>query len=541
MTKPVTCTCEASSVDPSQDFFASGRIHVFIALNLRNFVRGVEKMDFERLRGGEAFARELRGLAPSANFVEDTQEKETTSRGHDFQVFRGHLAEHWLFPTFHLQKQTADPPRDVDAEEWAMHEYHVRLSRTGFIEVRITRKLPDEGENIVDMLKSQLELSVRGIPESRRSLQVKLAMHCANLFVRELREPITVREPNSKENVVFSLGELKEQAEVPYRQRYMTMVFSRIVCQRCKRRLGADRLRREHSPTLAAILEGVLVEAEQGRLTLPEMDKDSTEIRDLGSWEDDLCIFAPERALIYIPEKRIYLFGQTGKEAVPYERYWECIARGIEHTVTIRAAMQIIEYETTKHLDIVPALTKKVVDGSVTDADKEEISQLSQEVANTFNLLPLLRDVLVPTSSYRASYAIKKFEHLSRVLNIRDIEEHVDHNVEELVTFVQFFASMKLEDELNRNEDTINRVGIVLGFVALMVAAPSFLNDYRAFFIDTYGWDDWTEWLVFAIIVVLAATLIMKMLAPDWFKRMTGWLRTRTGRIFGGARLRKPA
>jgi hypothetical protein len=89
---------------------------------------------------------------------------------------------------------------------------------------------------------------------------------------------------------------------------------------------------------------------------------------------------------------------------------------------------------------------------------------------------------------------------------------------------------MKLEDELNRNEDTINRVGIVLGFVALMVAAPSFLSDYRTFFIETYGWENWTEWVVFAIICFVAATLIMKMLAPTWFNRVTGWLRERPER-----------
>ena len=537
----LTCTCDPITIDPSRDIYASGRIHIFIVLNLRNYVTGIEKMDFERIRGGEAFARELRGLAPSAHFIEDTREKETTNRGHDFQVFRGHLAEHWLFPTFHLQKKLVEPPEDVPAREWENHEFHVRLSRTGFIEVRITRDLPEAGETIVDILQSQLELSARGTLENRRSAQVELAMHCANLFVRGLPTEITIHEENSSEKVAFSFRELDRRADVPYRQRYMTMLFSRIVCHKCGNRLEADRLREHHCKTLAAILEGVLVEEETGRLTLPTMDRDSAVIKDLASWKDDLCIFAPERALIYFPDKRIYLFGQTGTEAVPYERYWECIVRGIEHTVNIRAAMQIIEYETTKHLDIVPALTKKVVDGSVTDADKAEISQMSQEVANTFNMLPQLRDVLVPTSSYRASYAIKKFQHLNAELNIKDIEEHVDHNVDELVTFVQFFANMKLEDELNRNEDTINRVGIVLGFVALMVAAPSFLSDYREFFIVTYGWPVWTEWAVFAIIGILAATLILKMLAPELLKKIIDWFRTLTGRIFNRKGVQNPA
>ena len=526
-TKPGTCKCKPNTVDPSQDFYASGRIHVFIVLNLRDYARSIGKMDFERLRGGEAFAEVLRGLVPSAGFLEDTGEKETTHRGHDFQVFRGHLAEDWLFPTFHLQKEAVPPPAGVPAREWENHEFHVRLSRAGFIEVRITRDLPGAGEKIVDILQSQLELAARGNPldsiGSRRSLQVRLAMYCTNLFVSALPKPIIVHETIGNEKVVFSFQPLHEHEAVPYRQRYMTMVFRKIGCHKCGKRLEADRLRTEYGTTLAAILEGVLVEEAKGRLALPDMDEDSVEFKELaslGSWREELCIFAPERALIYFPEKRIYLFGQTGTEAIDYERYWECIARGIEHTVTIRAAMQILEYETTQYLDIVPALTKKVVDGKVTDNDKEEISQLSQEVANTFNLLPLLRDVLVPTSSYRASYAIKKFEHLNTVLDIKDIEEHVEHNVDELVTFVQFFGSIKLEDELNRNEATINRVGIVIGFVALAVAGPSFLNDYRSFFIETYGWADWTEWVAFGIIVTLATILIFSMLAPGWFRKL---------------------
>lgn len=516
--RPKTCRCKPNTVDPSQDFLARGKIHVFIVLNMRDYVEGLGKMDFERIRGGEAFASVMRELAPSANFREATEERETTHRGHDFQVFRGHLTHDWLFPTFHLQKDTVKPPADVAPEDWDNHDFHVRLSRAGFIEVRITRKLPVAGENFVDILHSQLELAARGVsPENRRSLQVKLAMHCANLFVGALPEQIVVPETHSKEHVTFSFRQLDPESEVPYRQRYMTMVFRNIICHRCKKRIEADVLRNQYSPTLAAILEGVLVEDGKGRLTLPEMDEDSTEIKDLASWRDDMCIFAPERALIYFPEKRIYLFGQTGKNTVDYERYWECIARGIEHTVTVRAAMQIIEYETTNHLDGVPALTKKVVDGWVTAAEKAEISQMSQEVANTFNLLPLLRDVLVPTSSFRASYAIKKFEHLNNVLNIRDIEQHVDHNVDELVTFVQFFASMELEDKLNK-------LGLVLGAVALVVAGPSFLADYSAFFIVELGWPAWTEWLVLGVIVFLAATLILSLLAPGWFQRLTYFL-----------------
>lgn len=505
--QPVTCTCPPNSINPSRDFYASGRVQVFIVINLRNYVPESRRKDFDRLRGGEAFAGALRGALPSGSFVEDENDRETTSRGHDFQVFRGHLAEDWLFPTYHLQKNSVERPEHVPESEWRRHEFHVRLSRTGFIEVRITHELPKDGQNLAGILQSQLGLAGHGDGhEHRRSLQIRLALHCANLFVEGLQQETVIHEKVSNQQIALPFQALQEDDPIPYRQRYMTMVFRRIACRKCGGRLGADRLRAEYRTTLAAILEGVLVEEDDGSLSLPKMDDDTFDTKDLASWGDDLCLFSPERALIYFSEKRVYLFGQTGREAVPYERYWECIVRGIEHTVSIRAAMQSIEYYTTHYLDSVPSLTKKVMDGFVTRGDKDDIGEMSQQVANTFNLLPLLRDVLVPTSSYRAAYAIKKFEHLNAVLNIKDIEGHVERNVDELVSFAQFFTSMALDDD-------INRAGILIGFAALMIAGPSFLNDFKDFFIETYGWPEWTEWLAFGIILMFALVLIVSALA----------------------------
>lgn len=518
--KTKSCVCKPATIDPSVHFYARGQLHIFTVLNLRDYIKKDPNannltFNFERLRGGEAFAHVISKIEPSANFIKDEKEREMVDRGHEFQVFRGHLTEDWLYPTFLLQKETVPPPADISAREWENYEFRVRLSRAGFIEVRVTKNLAEQGENIVDILQSLLELAARGDPDvNRRSLQLKLAMYCADWFVRSLPKEIIIKESNGREDESLSFQPLGERSRIPYRQRYMTMVLRNIDCHKCGRRIEADTLRDHYGKTLAAILEGVLVEKEKGKLTLPDMDEGSMEIKDLASWKDDLCVFTAERALLYFPEKRIYLFGQTGTEAVNYEHYWECIARGIEHTLAVRAALQIIEYYTTKDLDGVPALTQKVVDGKVTKADQVEISQMAQAVANTFNLLPLLRDALVPTSSYRASYAVKKFEHLNSVLNISDIEEHVERNVDELVGFVQFFASMELEDELNKNEATINRVGMVIGFVALLVAGPSFLTDYRDFFIEVYHWPPWTEWAVFGLIVTAATMLILRLLLP---------------------------
>ncbi len=82
----------------------------------------------------------------------------------------------------------------------------------------------------------------------------------------------------------------------------------------------------------------------------------------------------------------------------------------------------------------------------------------------------------------------------------------MERNVDELVSFAQFFTSMALEDD-------INRAGILIGFAALMIAGPSFLNDFKDFFIVTYGWPEWTEWLAFGIILTFALVLIVSALA----------------------------
>ena len=250
------------------------------------------------------------------------------------------------------------------------------------------------------------------------------------------------------------------------------------------------------------------------------MDEGSREkFEDLATWKDELCVFAPERSLIYIPEKKIYLSGQIGTDPVKYEHYWECINRGIEHTIVIRAALQIIEYNTTRDLDDVPRLTQKVVDGEVSSDDKKEISHMAQAISNTFNVLPLLRDVLVPSSSYRASYAINKFETLNSVLHLADIKEHVERNVDELVSFIQFFSSMEVQDELNKSETSINRIGIVVALVALFVAGPSFLEDYNQLFVDRYGLPEWTQWVIFFLIGGLAAYLIFPLFKQTRKKR----------------------
>lgn len=498
-------------------------MHVFIVLNMKNFISENSQEAFERLRGGQAFSKATKLLAPAKYFVEDEYETETVERGHEFQVFRGHLKDDWLYKTYLLRNDQAPPPPDINLiGDWKRFEFRIRASRTGFLEIRLTKHTHDAGENIITILREQMEMGSKRHPDSDpHSAQLRLALYCANLFVESIQSTVRVQEMEGSVVTLLPLTPIKADPEsLPYRQRHTVLFFNEILCQQCGNRINADKLWRDYGTTLAAILEGALIRNQDNQLEFPEMDEESKEkFDDLATWKDELCVFAPERSLIYIPKKKIYLSGQIGRDPVKYEHYWECINRGIEHTIVVRAALQIIEYNTTRDLDEVPRLTQKVVDGDVSAEDKKEISRMAQAISNTFNVLPLLRDVLVPSSSYRASYAVNKFEILNSVLHLKDIKEHVERNVDELVSFIQFFSSMEVQDELNKSETSINRIGIVVAVVAMLVAGPSFLADYNQLFVRRYGWPEWSEWVFFVLIGALAIRFILPLFKETKKKR----------------------
>ena len=111
------CQCEAKSINPSTDFLAKGKVHLFTVLNLKNFIQSNSGKEFERLRGGRAFAHAISTLKPEKYFDEDEYETKTVTRGHEFQVFRGHLKDDWLSRTYLLDKdQTASPFRHFAQE-----------------------------------------------------------------------------------------------------------------------------------------------------------------------------------------------------------------------------------------------------------------------------------------------------------------------------------------------------------------------------------------------------------------------------------------
>jgi len=439
------------------------------------------------MRGGSAFSESFQKLRPKEPFSEDKDETKNVKRGHGFSVFRGHLVKDWLFPTFFLDKNKVVSPDDFNIKiEWDKVEFRIRLSRTGFMEIKLTRPIPartesNSEERLIDLLHDLLQIGARNT--TVHSVQWGLGLYCANQFIQALPSSVEVEEAGKK--VIIGLrSRAPEAQELPLRLRYTILFFDTVLCKNCGRRIDAKTFGTRDKKILCTVLEGALILAGDGQFTFPKLDDEAVEkLKDLATWENELCVFAPERCLIYYPLERIFLPGQEEPVGpVNYEDYWKCIIRGIEHTVAVRAALQILEWHTTRELDKVPHLTKKITDGDITKEDEQDILHMADEVSNTFNMLPSVRDVLIPTSVFRASFAVNKFSYLNDILRLKDVLQHIERNVDELVIFLNHFTNVRLQDTLQRGEIAIGIIGVLIAVVAFLAAGPSFLQDYNSFF-----------------------------------------------------------
>ncbi len=487
--KAETCQCPAENFRSGEHLSVRGKTHLILTLNLRDFIEAQSREDFERLRGGIAFTEQLRRLKPRAGspFQVNADEDDTIERGYEFSVFCGHLKEQWLFPTFKLDK-ACRPAEPALAEEWDKFDCNVRLSRMGLLEIKLTRAFPSAGgpetEPLIEMLRDLLEIRSRF--HAVEPIQWRLGLYCANQFIQALPSQVEMDGHDDSPDPVTLHFRQVDIEQLPRRQRYTILFFDLIRCETCGKRIEAQDLWNKAQGTVRAILEGALVEVAPDQCALPSLyEKSEPPLTDLATWESELCVFAPERCLIYYSPARVFLSALETLGQVDYEKYWKCIVRGIEHTITVRTALHILEAHTTGELDTVPLLTKKVTDGEVTTQDEREILQMAQKLSNTFNMLPPLRDVLVPTSAFRASYAVNKFAHLNQVLYLDQSQAHVQRNVDELTSFLEYFKSTQLQQELGHEESAINWIGVLIAVSATLIAAPSFLQDFTQYFDGT--------------------------------------------------------
>ena len=148
------------------------------------------------------------------------------------------------------------------------------------------------------------------------------------------------------------------------------MVYAIKKIERDGRLLLPDELKRDYAPTLASFMESSLVEFD-GQRRFPQYAEEHARALvagDVSSWDEELCLFSGESALIYYPlvgRGLAYVGGPLGLDAHAYSAYWAGIVRGIEHLVAFRAEAQQTERRTTGLLGQIPGLTRKVNDGTL--------------------------------------------------------------------------------------------------------------------------------------------------------------------------------
>lgn len=441
---------------------------------------------FERLRGTSAYARFLRQLRPARWFEVDEDEARVERQGHAFGVFRKYLMDNCFFPTYRLADSrlvlaegllAADPALADELDRWT---YKLRLTRYGVLVVKLERRLDDTP--LVDVTRLVLEIQdgdPDGQPAARLPTQWLLAMDVAARFVQACDGRFVVEQTvdGRAEQVVLPLRADYDPQPLPLHDRHITCLCHTITCD--GQAIDAQALRAEHGSEVMGFLENVVL-IEQGRACYPTY-KPGQVARlfesDSASWEDEICLITSETTFIFCPLARqsgIFLRGsaEDGGPAT-YHGYWLSIARGIEHVVALKNEVQQLERETTRLLEIVPDLTRKVTDGNLSRADRREIAALANGVATLFQWLPRQRDVLVASSVFRSSYATQKLQHLMGLLGIQSIERHIETNVEELNDFLASYNSIQLQQDSQQTNLIFSL--LTIGFTLFVV--PSFLAD----------------------------------------------------------------
>lgn len=512
---------EPRVIPPERAIHVTGSVRLVLVINLGSFVEPADAELFRHWRGSEAYAEAVRGLHPHAPFVVDTAHAEMEQAAYGLRIFRSRLIHNHFFPTYRIGWDEGMRARlatfgCIDVYRWQRWTGHLRLTRNGL--AVITLEQPLEDLSLLACTEQVLELAEGN--QSFAQDQWTLGMVVLNAFLDAIGRTIRVECKPTHQTVRFATS-----AHAPHSlrlDRYIVYSFGRF--ERDGVLLSPELLKAEYAPTLAAFMEGALVECD-GERRYPRYGSAQAEAlaqSDVSTWDEELCLFSGESALIYCPlveRSTAYLGGPHGLNAHAYRTYWAGILRGIEHLVALRSEAQQVERRTTDLLTHVPALTRKVTDGHLSMNDTTVIDQLAGSVADIFGNLPELRSMALSTAAFRADYVRQKFESLMCKLAIQDTLDLVNINVEQLNFFLSYYNDMRLQWQGNKT----NALGITLGIIVGFMAISSFLADTFTV-IDNLNTHQHII-ATLAVVMVGLAVLALAVYTARRYSRRQGWQR----------------
>jgi hypothetical protein len=471
---PIHLTPEAAL--PEYALRVTGAVRMVLVINLSSFVAPETADDFRHLRGSEAFAEALRALHPQAPFGRDEANDAIERDGYALRIFRSRLVYNHFFPTYRFgwdstMRARLEAMGCDDVVRWQRWASRIRLTRNGLAVITLDQPLEDLP--LLKCTEQILELPADGTSQATQS-QWSIGMTILRAFLDAIDRRIVLHVHGRKHEIRFApTAQFKHSLRL---DRYVISMFRRI--EHAGRLLTAEELKRDYPQTLASFMEGALVECEgQRRYPIYAADRARELLAsDVSSWDEELCLFTGESALIYYPlvgRGLAYIGGPLGLDAHAYSAYWAGIARGAEHLLAFRSEAQQAERRTTDLLSRVPSLTRKVNDGALTAADLALIDHLAAGLSDIFDGLPELRSMAVSTNAFRADYARRKFEVLLHELDVQETLDLVNTNVEQLDFFLSYYNDMRLQWQAQHT----NSLGVILAAVVLFMAVSSFLAD----------------------------------------------------------------
>lgn len=499
--QPATTRADA----PEYSLRVTGAVRLVLVINLGSFVVDADADTFRHLRGSEAFAAALRALAPRAPFGLDEAARALEQDAYALRIFRSRLLYNHFFPTYRVPWDNELRARlkamgAADTHRWQCWTSRIRLTRNGLAVITLEQEL--EQVPLIDCTAQVLELPGRHAGATQD--QWTLGMLILAAFLDSLGHQISIPQPGGSLTVRFSpTSSVKHTLRL---DRYVIYTFRKI--EQHGRLIQPDELKREHAATLASFMEGALVECECERRYPRYASAQARALveSDVSSWDEELCLFTGESALIYCPllgRGLAYVGGPLGLDAHAYGAYWAGIVRGIEHLVVFRSEAQQAERRTTGLLSQIPELTRNVNDGNLDANDIAVIDHLAAGLSDIFDSLPEMRSMAVSTSAFRADYVRRKFEVLMRELAIAETLDLVNTNVEQLNFFLSYYNDMRLQWQGNRT----NNLGVLLAVVVLFMAISSFLADTFNVVDRLNEQDGWS--LLAWIVTVFLGILIM--------------------------------
>ncbi len=453
----------------------------------------------------------------STDFVDATLfERETIRDGNRFAVFRKRLHRELetYVPRSREQFWLTEKTYRFKDESASDRTFCLRLSKNGIIEVREEFRFPfnSEGETgtLGDLLLHLLTYRTPDAPLLGGSDQTLIDL--VKRFVTHLCQAandwrlvqIKTDGADSSDDPVkqrmnllfanrlpeFQLDGIGKAGVYRERQRYTVIVFKQVEyaggyvsCSLLRASKGLSR----------SILDATLIyncdDADAMHLApVRQMENDGSEIISFSTWENEMCVFGSERCVVYYnPTTVLHADGKV----INYADYWRCIIRAIEHSVSVKTLVHLMEKGTIKAIRDVPRIVTLFHERSSTFRFRQrrqdevvieqEIDSLTEKTATVLKYLPSVREVAVASSAFRAGHVVDKFHHLYETrFHLSRVLSHIESYINLFTSFLQHFNQLLRESRAKQMAFFFALLALLLAVVAALYSAPSFITSINS-------------------------------------------------------------